>query len=155
LYLVAGYFLSVYGPVIRQAIIPFTSFIATASSLVIQLLGGQAHASGTRLAGAGIALDLRNGCNGVWATLIYVSAVLAFPSSLRSKLWGAALGVIAIFLVNLIRVVSLYFIVLYYPSAFEGAHIYVWQSVIIAAAVLLWLFWAQRVTSFGPQEAGP
>ena len=81
-----------------------------------------------------------------------MSAVLAFPSPLRIKLWGVLLGFTAIFALNLLRVISLYYIVLRYPKLFEGAHIYVWQTVVIGAAVLLWLFWAQRAAPVGPGE---
>ncbi|MDP3939899.1 MAG: exosortase H [Deltaproteobacteria bacterium] len=143
-FLGAGYYLSIYAPVVERAINPFTAFIAKVSSATLQLLGTDAHASGTRLAGRGVSFELRNGCNGVWATIIFVSAVLAFPSTMRAKLIGVAAGFAAIFVINLIRVLSLYYIVLHYPGAFEGAHIYVWQSVVIGAAVLLWLLWARR-----------
>lgn len=143
-FLAAGYFLSIYPPVVERAILPFTAFIAKVSSATLGVLGSDAQAAGTRLAGQGVSFDLRNGCNGVWATIIFVSAVLAFPSTIRMKILGVAAGFAAIFAINLIRVVSLYFIVLRFPGAFEGAHIYVWQSVVIGAAVLLWLFWAQR-----------
>ena len=151
-FLGAGYLLSIYRPVLDQAINPFTAFIARVSSAILRFFGSEAHSQGTRLAGQGVSFELRNGCNGVWATIIFVSAVLAFPSPLRLKLWGILLGFCAIFLINLARVISLYYIVLYYPKLFEGAHIYVWQSVVIAAAVLLWLFWAQRAAPVGPEE---
>jgi len=144
LFLGAGYFLSIYRPVVEHGVEPFTAFIAKVSSVILNLLGAKAHAAGTRLAGDGVAFELRNGCNGVWATIIFVSAVLAFPSTFSAKVTGVVAGFCAIFVINLMRVISLYYVVRYYPKAFEGAHIYVWQSIVIAAAVLLWLFWAQR-----------
>jgi exosortase H (IPTLxxWG-CTERM-specific) len=151
-FLGAGYLLSIYRPIVEHAIVPFTAFIAKVSSFLLRIFGSEAHATGTRLSGQGVSFELRNGCNGVWATIIFVSAVLAFPSSLRVKLWGVLLGFCAIFVLNLARVISLYYIVLYYPKLFEGAHIYVWQTVVIGAAVLLWLYWAQRAAPVGPEE---
>ena len=122
-------------------------------ALSLALSAGTIRIEGAdRLAGKGVSFELRNGCNGVWATIIFVSAVLAFPSRFSVKAWGVLLGFCAIFVINLARVISLYYIVLYYPKAFEGAHIYVWQSVVIGAAVLLWLFWAQRASPLGPEE---
>lgn len=91
-----------------------------------------------------MSFELLNGCNGVWASIIFVSAVLAFPSPLLKKLLGVVAGFSAIFVLNLIRVVSLYLIIRHFPGAFEGAHVYVWQSIVIGAAVVLWLLWAQR-----------
>ncbi len=144
LFLGLGYLLSIYRPVVEHGVDPFTAFIAKASSVILNLLGAKTHTAGTRLAGDGVAFELRNGCNGVWATIIFVSAVLAFPSTLLAKVAGVVAGFCAIFAINLARVISLYYVVRYYPKAFEGAHIYVWQSIVIGAAVLLWLFWAQR-----------
>ena len=151
-FLGAGYLLSIYRPVVEHVIVPFTAFISSVSSLLLRLFGSEAHSQGTRLAGQGVSFELRNGCNGVWATIIFVSAVLAFPSPFRARLWGVLFGFCAIFVINLLRVISLFYIVLYYPKLFEGAHIYVWQSVVIGAAVLLWLFWAQRAVPIGPGE---
>jgi exosortase H (IPTLxxWG-CTERM-specific) len=153
LFLGVGYFLSIFRPVVEHGIDPFTAFIARAAGAIFGLLGASAEASGTRLGGGGVAFELRNGCNGVWATIIFLSAVLAFPSPVLAKVWGAVAGFCAIFCINLIRVISLYYIVLYFPNAFEGAHIYVWQSVVIASSVLLWLAWAQRATRPRPVRA--
>lgn len=147
LFLGGGYLLSIYAPVVEHAVIPFTALVTRASSALLVVLGADASAAGTRLTGEGVSFELRNGCNGVWATIIFVSAVLAFPSPLRQKLLGVAAGFAAIFCINLIRVISLYFIVLHYPGSFEGAHIYVWQSIVIGAAVLLWLFWPLRAAA--------
>jgi exosortase H (IPTLxxWG-CTERM-specific) len=152
-FLGAGYFVSIYRPVVEHGVDPFTAFIAKISSALLNLLGMKSHAVGTRLAGDGVAFELRNGCNGVWATIIFVSAVLAFPSTLLAKVVGVVAGFCAIFAINLVRVVSLYYVVRYYPKAFEGAHVYVWQTIVIAAAVLLWLFWAQRAIPAGREEA--
>ncbi len=151
-FLGVGYLLSIYRPVVEHAIVPFTAVISDVSAFLLRLFGSEAHAEGTRLAGQGVSFELRNGCNGVWATIIFVSAVLAFPSRPGIKLWGVLLGFCAIFVINLARVISLYYIVLFYPKLFEGAHIYVWQSVVIGAAVLLWLLWAQRAAPVGPAE---
>jgi len=155
LFLGVGYLLSILRPVVEHAVMPFTAFIAQVSSAVLNVFGAQSHANGTRLSGQGVAFELRNGCNGVWATIIFVSAVLAFPSGPGAKVLGIALGFCAIFVINLVRVISLYYIVLEYPKAFEGAHIYVWQSLVIGATVLLWLFWAQRtvpIETEGPRD---
>jgi exosortase/archaeosortase family protein len=76
--------------------------------------------------------------------LIFLSAVLAFPAPWTSKAVGLVLGVVAIQLVNLVRVVALFLTGVYLPDFFDSSHTVVWQSIVILFGVLLWIFWANR-----------
>jgi len=91
-----------------------------------------------------IAVDIAIDCNGTWAFAIFVASVLAVRSSWRAKLWGVGLGVPALWLINTVRIVSLYFVAIYVPTIFEEMHLYVWQFLIIAAALFLLKLWADR-----------
>ena len=61
-----------------------------------------------RWTGGGI--QIVAGCNGVEAVLILVSAVLAFPAPWKHKLIGIVLGFVAIQALNLVRIISLYYL---------------------------------------------
>jgi len=124
---------------------PFTGGIARLSGAVLNLLGQHVALRGTVIQGPHFAVNIRNGCNGVEAMLIFLSAVLAFPASWRSRLAGLALGILAIQAVNLVRVVSLYLTGAYLPRFFDASHTVIWQSVVILCGVLLWVFWANRL----------
>jgi exosortase/archaeosortase family protein len=73
--------------------------------------------------------------------------VLAFPSSWRAKLFGLALGFLAIQILNLVRVVTLFWIGHHRPALFSTAHTVLWQSAVVIAGVLLFLLWASRQKS--------
>ena len=45
---------------------------------------------------------------------------------------------------NLIRVVALFLTGAYFPDFFDSSHTVVWQTIVIAFGVLLWIFWANR-----------
>jgi exosortase/archaeosortase family protein len=66
-------------------------------------------------------------------------------ASWRSRLAGLALGILAIQIINLVRVVSLYLTGAYLPRFFDASHTVIWQSVVILCGVLLWVFWANRL----------
>lgn len=83
-------------------------------------------------------------CTGLFTTSIYMAAVLAYPCTWRSKLLGMALGVFGILALNWMRIVSLLLIGAYYRPAFEFAHLFVWRSLVIFAAGILWLYWVKR-----------
>ena len=127
-----------------RVIEPFTAGIARASGVGLNLLGQQVTLRGTEIHGPRFAVNIRNGCNGVEAMLIFVAAVLAFPSSWRSRLVGLVLGIAAIQVVNLVRVIALYLTGVYFPKLFDASHTVVWQSIVILFGVLLWILWANR-----------
>ena len=66
------------------------------------------------------------------------------PAPWRARLLGVALGFAGIQLLNLVRVIALFLTGSYLPDLFDTSHTVVWQSVVVAAALVLWLFWAQR-----------
>jgi len=66
---------------------------------------------------------------------LFVAAVLAWPAPWRRRLAAAASGVALLFVVNVIRISSLYFVGLHLPSAFETIHLELWPIVMIAIAL--------------------
>src|SRR5215210_1930463 len=128
-----------------HAVEPFTAGIARVSGAVLDLLGQNVTMQGTIIRGSRFAVNIRNGCNGVEAMLIFLAAVLAFPAPWRARLLGLALGVVAIQAVNLVRVVALYLTGAYFPAMFDASHTVVWQTIVILFSVLLWILWAHRL----------
>lgn len=132
---------------------PFTGLVAEASGVALNVLGQGITKQGTVLRGERFAVNIRNGCNGVETMLIFCAAVLAFPASWAARLRGLALGLIAIQMVNLVRVVALFLTGAYFPDFFDASHTVIWQSVVILCGVLLWIFWASRYAA--PRAAPP
>ena len=136
-----------------HAVEPFTAGVAEASGLALNLLGQDVTMQGTVIRGPRFAVNIRNGCNGIEAMLIFLAAVLAFPASWRSRLIGLALGILAIQIVNLVRVVALFLTGVYFPRLFDSSHTVIWQTIVILFGVLLWIFWANRfATPAAPAE---
>jgi exosortase H (IPTLxxWG-CTERM-specific) len=133
---------------------PFTAGIAYVSGAVLDVIGQNVTMQGTIIRNARFAVNIRNGCNGVEAMLIFLAAVLAFPATWRSRLLGLGLGILAIQVVNLIRVVALFLTGIYFPSLFDASHTVIWQTVVILSGVLLWIFWANRFAA-PPPSAEP
>jgi exosortase H (IPTLxxWG-CTERM-specific) len=135
-----------------QVIEPFTGGVARASGVALDLLGQDVQRQGTIIRNRLFAVNIRNGCNGVEAMLIFLAAVLAFPAPWRARLAGLALGIVAIQLVNLVRVVALFLTGAYFPSLFDTSHTVIWQTVVILFSVVLWIFWASRLSPGRPTE---
>jgi exosortase H (IPTLxxWG-CTERM-specific) len=137
----------------NNAIEPLTAGIARVSGAVLDLFGHDVTVAGTVIRSPRFAVNIRNGCNGVEAMLIFLAAVLAFPASWRSRLAGLGLGIIVIQIMNLVRVVALFLTGVYLPRFFNTSHTVVWQTLMILTGVLLWIFWASRFASPSRPEA--
>jgi exosortase/archaeosortase family protein len=123
---------------------PVTRISVLAARVVINAFGGEARADGTFLSGPTAMLDIKDGCNGVIAMILYVAAVLAHGAAPAAKIAGLAIGIPAIWAINLLRIVTLYAVAVVAPGRLEFFHIYFWQTLIIIFVAILWYLWADR-----------
>lgn len=130
------------GPVERVLHEPLCTVIAWLSGGILTPFG-DVVVRGNKLAFDGFWVQVVEACNGVLPTTIYLAAVFAFPTTWTARFWGAAIGIPSIFVFNLIRVVSLLILGAYWPSVFEQVHIYVWQTLVVALSMGVWIFWAE------------
>ncbi len=129
----------------RLVIAPVANGIATLAAVLLGLTGIEARAEGSVIRSGPFAAMVDTNCTGLFVMFIYLSAVVAYPSAMREKLLGVALGFGALFTLNLVRVSSLVLVGAARPDMLNVAHYLVWQSVMIVAALCLWLFWSERV----------
>lgn len=131
-------------PANDHVIVPFTERIVGVSTAVLRAIGEPALSEGTRIRSSGFAVDVKNGCNGVEAMLILVAAILAFPAPWGRRLAGLAAGIAVIQLLNLVRVVSLFWLGVHHREVFETFHTAVWQTALILVAVAVFILWSRR-----------
>lgn len=154
-FLVGGFTVISLNAVNDGVIEPFTAGIAKVSGLTLGALGQDIRMDGTRILSKKFSVNIKNGCNGVEAMLIFFAAVLAFPAPWLSRLKGLVLGFVAIQILNLIRVVALYLTGAYLPSLFDTSHTVVWQGIVILLSLVLWIYWASRFTPGSPSDHAP
>lgn len=142
--LAVGFVLMALKPVNDHVINPYTTFVAHQARVALNLLGEGAEVHGQVLSSRRFSVAIFNGCNGLEAILIFVCGVLAFPASWKSRFLGVGVGLLAIQLINVVRVVSLFYVGVFKPEWFSASHVFVWQSIIIVFSVVLWLVWARR-----------
>jgi len=140
--LVVLYAIVALNPVNDHVIVPFTAFVAHCTALMLSTFESGVVSVGTVIQSPRFALDVRNGCNGVEATLLLVAAILGFPASLRSRLIGLGVASIAIELLNLVRLCSLFLLGEHDRKIFDFVHVAVWQSLIILAAIAIFVLWS-------------
>jgi exosortase H (IPTLxxWG-CTERM-specific) len=142
--LVVFYVISALGPVNERVIVPFTELVVGATAFLLRVAHQPVEVVGTVLHAPHFALDVRNGCNGVEAVMVLAAAMLAFPATLRSRLIGLLAGSAAIQILNLVRVASLVWLGEHHRELFDFVHVGVWQSIVILAAVSMFVFWSLK-----------
>jgi exosortase H (IPTLxxWG-CTERM-specific) len=138
-----------YVPFHNKVIQPFTAFIAFFSSKILNLLGTWTSVSGTNLSSRDFGINIVDGCNGVFATAILLAGIIAYPSRIKEKFIGILIGIPAIFIINQLRVISLFYLGRSHTTVFEEVHVYVWQPIIIIFAIFVWDFWARNFVQKG------
>jgi len=131
----------------RSVVVPFTSVVAQCSGLLMNLFGAGSHVNVNILSTSKFSINVVDGCNGIYATAILISGVIAYPTKIIHRLYGALAGVAAIFILNLVRVISLFYLGQHYPDIFEDIHVFIWQPIIILWAVFIWDFWSRKIES--------
>lgn len=126
---------------------PFTALLADIAGVLIALLGRDIHTSGVIIydLATPFAVMIEAGCNGIEATILLIAAILAFPAPWINKVYGLLIGFVAIQGLNLVRIVSLFFIGLWNQTAFEWAHLYIWQALIMLDAIVVFLLWIRTL----------
>jgi exosortase H (IPTLxxWG-CTERM-specific) len=150
--LVVFYLIVASNPVNDGVIVPFTSAIAATSGAILKGIGEAVTVSGTEIRSPGFSVNIENGCNGIETALLFGSAVLAFPAPWGRRLLGLLIGFLAIQAINLVRVVTLFWVGLHRPSLFHSSHTVLWQSAIVLFGVVLFLIWAARVSRWKSAE---
>lgn len=124
---------------------------ASISAAMLRLLGRTVIADGHCIYSAQSALAILKGCDALQPSGLFLSAILATPARLRAKVIGALTGVAVLLALNVVRILTLYFLVELQPAWFEVAHEAVWPTAFVFLALILWLAWSRRVL---PQRAG-
>ncbi len=143
--------LELYEPIRQAIILPFTGVLASISAMIMHFFDGDvvSQADVIRSSSTGSAVKIAAGCNGVEAVIVLFAAIFAFPSSFKHKLYGFVAGFFAIQLLNLVRIISLFYLLQWDRTWFEWFHLYLWQALIIIDALIVWLIWLRYLPKNG------
>jgi exosortase/archaeosortase len=88
----------------------FSGDLAAVSAWLIRACGGTCvrHAAVLASPAKSFAMEVRDGCNGINVVILLWAAILAYPASLKWKLIGLGGGLVAIQVLNLFRLISLF-----------------------------------------------
>lgn len=142
-----AYYLTTMVPAVKDGFFPaYLKANASLSGGLLNLFGEEVTVRGKAIvAPDGRSIQVERGCDAVEPSALFVSAVLASPVPLVSRLGAAVVGTLALMLLNLIRVVTLFLVRIHFSrEVFDTMHLDVWQALFIFLAIVFWAMWASR-----------
>ena len=139
--LVCLFTLEMQSSVQRIAIEPFTTLLATISAGIITPFDSSVVSYGKILQFGpnGFAVSIEAGCNGVEATIVLVAAVLAYPAAWPASATAIALGFLAIQAMNILRIISLFYLGNWNLEVFSWVHLYLWPALIMLDVLIVFI----------------
>ena len=149
LILVTLFTLEMLMPVQTHVIVPFTEFLAWLSAAIIQPFDSSVLAYGKILQfkDSGFAVSIESGCNGVEATIVLIAAVIAFPASWRSRVLAIGLGFLAVQVLNIARIISLFYLGNWNMEFFTWIHLYLWPALIMLDVLIVFIVYLRYLAN--------
>ena len=144
-------------PVQQHVVLPVTAALARVCAWAVSLFDPGVVSYGKVLMNPknGFAVSVEPGCNGIEAFIVLTAAIIAFPAPWKHRLWGLLIGFFAVQLLNIIRVISLFYLGQWDMDVFDFAHEYLWQALIMLDVLVVWLVWVRagsKAPASPPQE---
>lgn len=134
-------------PVQRLVVQPWTALVTSTSAWTITLFDPHVSAFGNILQSTrnGFAVSIEAGCNGIEAAIVLLAAMAAFPAPWKHRVLGMLGGLAAVQALNVVRVISLFYVGQWSFAAFEWTHLYVWQALIMLDVLVVGLVWMRTL----------
>jgi exosortase/archaeosortase family protein len=118
--------------------------LASSGTWLARLSGGSGRAFGDQILVGDLSIDINYECTGVYVALILLVFVFAYPARWSVRLVGAAIGVAALTVVNVLRIAVLARIAELAPDLFSYFHEYVWQGVFLVLVIAYAMSWVEQ-----------
>ena len=141
----------------QNVVLPWTALLARLCAALVTWFDSSAIAEGKVLwsASANFGVSIEPGCNGVEACIVLFAAIMAFPSSWRHKFTGLVAGFAAVQALNVVRVISLFYLGQWSRPAFNFAHDFLWQGLIMLDVLVVWVLWVRAGAGPGDDARPP
>ena len=112
---------------------------------LLKMLGMDISVAGSSLFMGSFSMIIIDECTGIYELIVYLACVLAYFTTPKKKFIGIAIGIPIILSINMVRLVFLAFIGVWFPDIFDYVHYYLWQVTLILLVALTVLIWFEKV----------
>jgi len=119
--------------------------VAYISGSLLSIFGYASSANATTLSIDGYPLvRVGDSCNGLVLFALFGGFIIAYPGSWKAKLLYIPLGILAIYFLNIIRVIALALNSLYSRNSLDFNHKYTFTFIVYACIFGFWMYWVKR-----------
>lgn len=150
--LVGLFTLEMLQPVQEQVIQPFTSALATLSAALITPFDADVIAYGRIIEHTvnRFAVSIEAGCNGIEAAIVLIAGILAFPATWLQRLSAITAGFVTIQILNIGRIISLFYLGQWSEPVFSFTHLYLWPVLIMLDVLVVFLIYLRYLNRQQP-----
>jgi exosortase/archaeosortase family protein len=120
-------------------------WLAGSATALANLVGSPSSVTQSQINTGGLVININYECTGVYVLLILFTFLIAYPASWRSRLAGAAIGVVALSVVNVLRISFLVRVAELQPALFGYMHEYVWQGLFLILVIAYAMTWVEHL----------
>ncbi len=146
--LVTLFSIEMLNPVQQHVVVPFTGLLAKLSAALVSPFDDTVIAYGKILQfrDTGFAVSIEAGCNGVEASIVLIAAVLAFPAGWKARLAAIALGFLTIQALNILRIITLFYLGNWDVDIFSWVHLYLWPALIMLDVLVVFILYLRYLS---------
>jgi exosortase family protein XrtF len=100
-------------------------------------------------------IGIYQACNGLELMILYAGFIFCFSGKMKRKVSYILLGVVGLFLLNVLRCSMLGFLSIEHPNHFDFAHKYLFNLVVYGFTFVLWMIYVSGGKTMTETEAIP
>jgi exosortase H (IPTLxxWG-CTERM-specific) len=124
----------------------YLALLARISGFLLGFVADEVAVRGTLIKSSLFSVEIARGCDAYRICTLLSAAIIAFPASLRVKLWGLMLGLLWLNFLNFVRILGLFFIGGWFPEHFRPSHEIYFPIFLICMTMAAWILWLRRAT---------
>jgi exosortase/archaeosortase family protein len=130
---------------ITYLIEPFSLILAGIVTTILQLLRQPVYQMGSFINSPMINLEITPACTGIYQIIVLIGGLIASSSSGRERTRGIVTGSIVLMLLNIFRIVSIYYCALILSQWVPFIHGVFWEGVMVLFVPLFWIYWVSKI----------
>jgi exosortase family protein XrtF len=116
--------------------------IVRVSGGFLSILGFDVYASGRIIGLVGTnMLEIIDGCNGIEVIGLFIGFVVAYPGITVNRFLFVPIGILLLYITNIVRIVVLSIVQLHAPGIFTVTHDYSTTAIFYLVVFALWVVW--------------
>lgn len=115
------------------------------ASALLNLFYNNIAVVGSKISNSYFSVQVSYGCDGTEAIILFLAGIIAFKTNIKKKIIGISIGIILIYLLNIFRIVILFYVGNINTGFFNSLHTIYFPILFIMIPILLLLVWIDYV----------